>query len=116
MNINEIYSSDSNWLKAEHLPPGREVSVNIESFEMVELDNKKKVCLKFQNKEKGLVLNKTNAVAISHVYGNDCSAWAGKPLFLFSTKVDYAGQMVDAIRVRVPLQTATEEDNIPGFD
>lgn len=111
-----MYQSNSDYLKAEQLPPGREVGVTISGYELIELDNKKKVLLKFQGKEKGLVLNKTNAVAISHVYGPDCNLWAGQPLFLFSTKVDYAGQMVDAIRVRVPLQAATDDDNIPGFD
>jgi hypothetical protein len=114
MNINEIYASQSSFLKAEHLPPGIEVPVTIESFEETELDGKKKIVLKFQGKEKGLALNKTNAMTIAHVHGPEVQGWLGKSIFLYSTKVDYSGQMVDAIRVRVAVQQA-QDDNIPGF-
>ena len=69
---------------------------------------KKKIALSFQNKEKSLVLNKTNAIAIAHVYGPECKDWLGKQIILYSTKVDYAGQMVDAIRVRVVVQGDSE--------
>ena len=113
MNIDDIYSSESTFLKAQELPQGKEVPVQIAGFEIIDLDNKKKVCLKFQGKEKGLVLNKTNAVTISSAYGGDCNLWQGKTIFLFSTKVDYAGQMVDAIRVRAQLEAAGPEDDIP---
>lgn len=116
MNINDFYSSSSDYLKAEHLPPGREVQATIERFEEIELDNKKKICLRFRGKEKGLVLNKTNAMSIAHVYGPDCHDWTNRDIIMFSTKVDYAGQMVDAIRVRLPLQPVSGDDDIPGFD
>ena len=114
MNINDIYASESNYLKAEHLPPGVEAPAVIESFEEIELDNKKKVALRFQGKERSLVLNKTNAMTIGHVYGPELGAWIGKKIYLFSTKVDYAGQMVDAIRVRVEMQPAPEGQE-PNF-
>lgn len=114
MNVNELYSSDSNWLKAEHLPAGREIPVSISGTEITELDGKKKMVLKFQGKEKGLVLNKTNAMTIAHVYGPDANTWIGKGILLFTTRVDYAGQMVDAIRVRVPLQAA-QANEMPDF-
>jgi hypothetical protein len=70
--------------------------------------------LKFQGKEKGLVLNKTNAMTIAHVYGPNIDQWVGQPILMFTTQVDYAGQMVPAIRVRVPIQAA-QDDEIPGF-
>ena len=114
MNVNELYSSESSWLKAEHLPAGKEIPVTISETEVTELDNKKKLVLKFVGKEKGLVLNKTNAMTIEHVYGPESMSWIGKNILLFTTKVDYAGQMVDAIRVRVQLQSA-QDDEIPGF-
>lgn len=101
MNINSIYQSNSDYLKAQDIPPGREVNVKVSNAEIIKMDDKDKIALSFEGKEKRLVLNKTNAVAISHVYGEDALAWRGKDIILYSTKVDYAGQMVDAIRVRV---------------
>lgn len=116
MKVTETYKSDSTYLKAQDLPPGAEVKVIVNGAEMVELDNKQKISLSFQGKEKTLVLNVTNAAAISHVYGDDTDGWMGKEIILFSTKVDYAGQMVDAIRVRVVKENPDGSvDDIPGF-
>ena len=113
MNVNDIYNSESKWIKAQDLPQGKEVPVVISGFEIVELDNRKKVALQFQGKDKGLVLNKTNAGAISSAFGGDCTTWAGKTIFLHSTKVDFSGQMVDAVRVRPQLETAMDDEDIP---
>lgn len=114
MNINDIYTSESNFLKASDLPAGREIPVIISAFEEIEMDQKRKIALRFEGKEKGLVLNKTNAMAIAHVNGNDTNDWTGKKIFIYSTKVDYAGQMVDAIRVR-PASVEISEEDVPKF-
>lgn len=113
-NVEEMYQSESQWLKAADLPPGREVEVTICEAVEVDLDNKKKLGIKFQGKDKGMVLNKTNSMTIAHVYGGNTDDWMGKKIFLYSTKVDYAGQMVDAIRCRVALtNTDGLDDDIP---
>ena len=115
INVDSIYQSKSNFLKAADLPAGKQVKVVIESCELIQMDDngamKDKVNVHFVNKERTLMLNKTNSGAISHVYGPDTDSWIGKEILLYSTQVDYAGQMVPAIRVNIPLQTATEEDN-----
>jgi hypothetical protein len=67
----------------------------------------KKLVLYFKGKEKGLVLNKTNAGTIGDGYGDDTDDWFDNPLILFSVKTDYQGKVVDAIRCRVP----TAKDN-----
>jgi hypothetical protein len=54
-----------------------------------------------QGKDKGLVLNKTNANNIAAVYGDDTDDWIGGGIQLFPTMVDYQGRSVEAIRVRV---------------
>ncbi len=114
INIDQYYQSATNALKASDLPPGKQARVTIEKCEevMFKSDDGKeqpKLRLSFHNKEKGLVLNKTNAMTVSHVYGPDTDGWIGKEIFLFSTKVDFAGQMVDAIRINVPLQEANDD-------
>jgi hypothetical protein len=110
INVESVYQSKSNFLKAADLPAGKQVKVVIKSCELIQMDDKDKVNVHFEGKEKTLMLNKTNSGAISHVYGADTDGWTGKEIFLYSTKVDYAGQMVDAIRVSVPLQEASPED------
>lgn len=69
-------------------------------------DDEKKPVLYFEKIAKGLVLNKTNAKTISNSYGDDSDGWEGKPLTLFTAMVDYRGDQVEAIRVRVPKPAA----------
>jgi hypothetical protein len=121
INIEEYFQSASNALKASDLPPGKNYPVWIHGCEVVTFkadDGKEqqKLKLSFKDKEKTLILNKTNAMTIAHVHGPDTDAWMGKEIHLFSTKVSFGEQMVDAIRINMPLQIATSEDHIPGFD
>jgi len=122
MNVNEIYQSNSDYLKATDIPAGREAKVIIAACAMVQMDNngekQTKLALSFHGKEKKLLLNKTNAGTISHVHGPDTDNWIEKEIIMFSTQVDFAGQMVDAIRLRVvkPIPPGQEEnfdDDIP---
>ena len=119
INIDSVYQSKSNFLKAADLPAGKQVKVTMESFEIVQMDDngvsKDKVNVHFVGKEKTLMLNKTNSGAISHVYGGDTDGWVGKEIIMYSTQVDFGGQMVPAIRVSIPMQEATDDD-IPGFE
>jgi hypothetical protein len=36
------------------------------------------------------------------VYGDDTANWAGKPIEIYPTQTEFRGDMVDAIRIRVP--------------
>ena len=51
-------------------------------------------------KEKRLVLNKTNALAIAALHGNEVDAWAGKRVTLYATTCEAFGKQADCIRVR----------------
>lgn len=55
-----------------------------------------KPVLYFQKAEKGLVLNRTNALAIASAYGDETEGWTGKPVILFATKVKAFGRWQDA--------------------
>lgn len=108
-NVNEMYPSNSKFLKAEDLK-NREVTVQIESHEVAQFDNGNKIVLKFKGKEKGLTLNKTNAMRIADAYGEDAEGWAGKEIIMYPDKTDFGGKMVDCIRVRLPLAKADDFD------
>ena len=110
INVNEYYKSESDYLKASDLMAGKKFSLTIGEISVTEFEEngskKQKLTLSFSNAEKKLVLNKTNALAIAYVLGDDAELWKGKSIFVYSTKVDFGGQMVDAIRVDMPLEEA----------
>lgn len=104
MKISEEFPSQ--YLKASDLG-GREIRVTMARVEREKIGSDNKLVLYFKGKDKGLVLNKTNAGTIGDAYGDDTDDWYDQPLILFSVKTDYQGKVVDATRCRVP----TAKDN-----
>lgn len=103
MNIEAAFPSK--FLKAADLQ-GRIAKVTIRTVLMEEIgdgnEKKRKPILYFQGKERGVVLNRTNASLIAHFYGQDTDQWIGKEIELFTDMVPFQGRMVEALRVRVP--------------
>jgi arabinogalactan endo-1,4-beta-galactosidase len=104
MKISEEFPSK--YLKASDLQ-GREVRLTMANVEIEKLGDDNKPILYFKGKDKGLVLNKTNANTISDDYGDDTEDWYDQSIILFSVMVDFQGKVGPAIRVRVP----TAKDN-----
>ncbi len=104
MKISDEFPSQ--FLKASDLQ-GKEVRVIMGRVEREKIGNDTKPVLYFKGKDRGLVLNKTNASTISDGYGDDTDDWFDNPLILFSVKTDYQGKVVDATRCRIP----TAKDN-----
>jgi hypothetical protein len=99
MNINDAYPS--NYLRASDLK-GRNIPVVVDRIEQEKVGNDTKMVLYFQNKQKGMILNKTNANNIAALYSPETDAWAGRQLVIFEAMVDFKGQTVPALRVRGP--------------
>lgn len=55
------------------------------------------------SKEKRLVMNKTNAMTIASLLGNEIDNWKGQRITLFAMPVAAFGKTTDAIRVRPTL-------------
>jgi hypothetical protein len=104
MKISQEFPSQ--YLKASDLG-GREVRVTMGRVEREEIGTDKKLVLYFKGKEKGIVLNKTNANTIGDAYGDDTDDWYDQPLILFSIRTEFQGKPVDGLRCRVP----TPKDN-----
>jgi hypothetical protein len=68
--------------------------------------------------EKKLVLNKTNAKAISRLYGHETDDWKGKRITLFPTQCEAFGETVDCVRVMAsaPQSQAKPASREPGDD
>jgi len=100
MNINEAFPSK--YLKASDLQ-GRNISVTISNVEKEDIGKgEEKLIIYFQGKQKGMVLNKTNANNIAAIYGPETDDWIGQPIVIFEAMVDFQGKTVPALRVRSP--------------
>lgn len=97
MNINSAFPSK--FLKASDLG-GAEPIVTIDRVTEEEVGEDKKPVVYFQGKEKGVVLNKTNAMNIAEAYGPETTNWRDQKVVLFTTWVDFQGKSVEAIRIR----------------
>ena len=59
----------------------------------------------FRGKEKGLVLNKTNANKITTLLGSDdTDNWEGRQIRLYATEVRFGGETMEGIRVKAATQ------------
>ena len=99
MRISAAFPSE--FLKAADLQ-GRQIKAVIAHVEMREVGGDPKPVLFFRDKEKGMVLNKTNANTISQAYGDDTEEWPGGEVVLYETMVDFQGRSTPAIRIRIP--------------
>lgn len=100
MNINEAFPGS--YLKADDLK-GHQVPVQIDRLVMDTIGDEHKPVLYFRGKERGLVLNKTNANMIIELLGTaETDEWTGQAIGLFPTKVDFQGRRVNAIRIYSP--------------
>jgi len=103
MNLDDIYTSAGNYLKAADLP--RDVVVTISGFDSTEFSEDdgykhNKLVLSFAGKDKSLVLNKTNAATIGEMLGKNVDAWVGQQITIGPDKTQFGGRLVDCIRVR----------------
>jgi hypothetical protein len=90
------------YLKAADLQ-GKRATVVISKVEMEDIGGDQKPVLHFEGKDRGLVLNKTNAHSISMIAGTDeTDDWEGTTVVLFPSKTEFQGKRVDCIRVDPP--------------
>jgi hypothetical protein len=112
--LNEVFTGG--FLKAEDLH-GKTVKVIISETEIKAFEDGKKVILKFRGKDKALVANKTNCALIEEVLGTDeIDDWVGQEITLYTKKVEYRGDLVPAIRVKLeepPPPPEDQDDSVP---
>ena len=113
-NYDELYETESLWLKAKDFPEGKKLRLVIARHEQVTFDNDPpKAALSFEGKDKGVVLNGTNYERIKAAYGDDCDAWVGKEIGL-STEIIPRGKFEGQFMFRVePVLQEALNDDIP---
>jgi hypothetical protein len=112
MRISDQFPSD--YLRATDLN-GKEVTYTMRSVavEQIGADREDKPVLYFEGQQKGMILNKTNAASIAHLYGDDTDDWDGEAITLFSAIVSFQGQNVPAIRLKAPSRKKTAKPGMP---
>lgn len=101
-DVSDIYQSNSDFLRAEDIGANF-WTATISAVDMKAFDNgERKLLLSFQELDKALLLNMTNARTVSDLYGGDTDGWINKQVMLFTMPVDYQGKKVQAIRLRGP--------------
>lgn len=97
MNINDAFPGQ--FIKAADLK-GQRVKVQIAKTSWEDIGGDNKLVLHFTGKDRGLVLNKTNAQHIAELTGSqDTDDWPGHSIVLYPTKTEFQGKRVDCIRI-----------------
>lgn len=112
-NINDAFPSK--FLKASDLH-GSEPIVTIDrvDFEPVGRDREMKAVVYFKGKQKGIVLNKTNANKIAAIAQSALTEdWEGVAIKLYATETEFGGETVECIRVK-PAAKATPRQAAPA--
>lgn len=107
---------ESAWLAAEDIG-ARDVTVTIEAVEKytgAEFEGGRKEnvgALKFQGKEKRLILNATNRRALVRLYGMETKDWIGRPVTLYVARLKRTfGEREFGLRIRTePAKIQREE-------
>jgi hypothetical protein len=94
----------SKYLKASDIEDSpRNVKISHVDIEPIGKDQTEKpVIYWIGNSIKPVVLNRINTKTLVSVYGDDSDEWQGQPVILYHATVEMAGEMVSAIRMRIP--------------
>ena len=104
----------SKYIKAHDLQ-GKAHTVTMQEIVMEKIGNDEKPVLYFRGKQKGFVLNRTNANTIADAYGDETDDWTGNQITIFPAVTDFQGRTTDCIRVRVgklPSRSATKAPTV----
>lgn len=112
MKLSEAFPSK--YLKAGDLPEDGTYPLTIEkvTIEEIGVSKDKKPVIHFEETDKAMVCNKTNGNTIKKVLGSDdTDDWTGKTIHLYRAEVEFQGDMVEAIRVKLrPSKKQVDED------
>jgi hypothetical protein len=116
MKISQLFPSK--YVRAADLN-GKTVTLTIAKLVLEELghgaEKERKPVLYFQKATKALVLNRTNAMAIVGLYGDESDEWPGKRIAIYPTRIRAFGAMQDTIRVKeeIPALPKSPMPNAP---
>ena len=112
-SIDEFFPSS--YLRSSDLPDG-DVTLTIDCIESGDFDGVTKPIVRFEETDKSLALNRTNAATIRVLYGADYEKdWPRKRIQLFRQEIDFRGKPTLAIRIRPRVPKSSELTKNPPF-
>lgn len=102
INVNDAFPSK--WLASSDVPADRVITIRSVRMDEVGRGEHKPV-IKFDEYEKEMVLNKTNASMVAKMYGDDSDGWTGRQMLLTTAWVDFQGESKLALRLRPPTRS-----------
>lgn len=106
MNIGSAYPGER--FKVSDLEANKSYKLIISAVVIEEVGgdngNEKRPVVYFKNTrtEKGLVLDRPNAMTIKKLYGSETDDWIGEPIILYATRVKAPGDVHLIIKVSAP--------------
>lgn len=116
MNVNDLFPSK--YLKASDAEPSLTLTITkITQETMKNRDGKDetKPVLYFNEQEKGMVLNKTNARTLEKMFGSETEQWLNERVVLASAEVDAFGETQKALRFREEMPTLTKAELLKRY-
>jgi len=117
MLISEIFPS--RWLNAADLNNHvTTVEIDKVTLEEVGSNREQKAVVKFKDRRKELILNKTNGRAIADLYGADTDGWKGKKVTLCPAVTVVGADEKPCIRIKAPqnfIRPEPSEAEDPGW-
>jgi hypothetical protein len=104
--VSDVYKSS--YLRAADVEEPLTVTIKSASIEELGEDKDEKIVVLFEELDRGLVLNRTNADYLSMICNSDDTEdWPGTRVGLFVQPVSFKGKLVDSIRVTKPQHLRT---------
>ncbi len=99
MKVSEYYAN--NFFRADDFDKVGRV-LTIFSVEMEQVGKEEKLTIHFVDEDKTLPVNKTNALSIAELYGDDTDDWCDKEIRIFRDITMFNGKRVSCMRVGNP--------------
>lgn len=99
MKVSEYFKN--NFFRAEDFDKAGRV-LTVYSVEMEQVGKEEKITIHFVDEDKTFPVNKTNALAIAELYGDDTDDWCDKEIRLFRDVTMFNGKRVSCMRVGNP--------------
>lgn len=99
MKVSEYFAN--NFFRAEDFDRDGTV-MQIYSVEMEDVGKQEKLCLHFVDQDKSLPVNKTNALTLAELYGDDTDDWCDKEIRVYRDVTMFNGKRVSCMRVSGP--------------
>ncbi len=99
MKVSEYYAN--NFFRAENFDKSGRV-LTIYSVEMEQVGKEEKLTIHFLDEDKTMPVNKTNALSIAELYGDDTDDWCDHEIRIFRDTTMFNGKRVSCMRIGSP--------------